>query len=403
MNSAVSVVRGSEDSGFESPHPEAPCLLGTPARKTAHKEKWEARQERGRKVPQQSSRQRRQKKEQRRRDGANPTSCHLEHLPSELLLKVMHHMDKGSLKSFVLTSRRMHQVREASAVAVFKGMQRERFPAFLSLFGDPTKASEEQVEEMKIVAQESDWWRNAPRPRYHDRRTLWWQHFTDLTILEENIDAETTALRNLAGGDNFETELSRDAILLQWRLHLRMARTTEEYGQQQVQIFLDHPAEVQRQLLKVGQFLGAKIENQVGLAAIAGCWARLDVHLPEVGSLEEVRFVGWIATRVAAFTLAAVFRCGPRGIAELLKCAKDSAEVSQMRFDFVQMLVNDQAEAGKGGFDMGMMMSQEIGFHDLTFANTKQHVESLLKFWRCQSDDNHMIHLKRFVGLQEED
>ncbi|MCJ1270488.1 hypothetical protein MMC22_010385 [Lobaria immixta] len=397
MNSDVAAVPGSGDSGFQSPHPEVPCLLATPTPITAHTEKREERQERGRKEPQQSSRQRLQK-EQRRRDGVHPKLCHLAQLPNELLLQVMHHMDKGSLKSFVLTSRRMHHVREASPIAVFKGMRRKRFPAYLSVFGDPNKASEEQVEEMEIVALVSDWCRDAPRPRYHDRRTLWWHHIADLAILEENINAETTALGILAGGNSFDTALSRDAILLQWRLSLRMARTTKEFGRQ-AEIFFNQPAEAQHQLLTIAQFLGTQIENRVGLAAIAGCWARLEVHLPEVGSLEEVWFLGWIATRVAAYTLAAIFRTGPRAIAELLQRARDSTEVSQIRFDFVQMLVNDQLEAGTGEFEMGMMMGQIIGFHDLTFATTKQQVESQLKFWRCQSAENHMIHLQHFVGL----
>ena len=131
-------------------------------------------------------------------------------------------MDKESLKSFVLTSRRMYHVREANTIAVFKGMQREQFPGYLSVFGDPTKWSEEQVEEMEFVARESDWWRDAPRPRFHEWRTLWWQHFTNLAIVGENLDAEMTALRNLPGGNSFDSALSRDAILLQWRLGLRM-------------------------------------------------------------------------------------------------------------------------------------------------------------------------------------
>lgn len=209
------------------------------------------------------------------------------------------------------------------------------------------------------------------------------------------------ALQKLPGGDKFDTILSIDAVLLQRRLGMRVARATEEDGQRQVKVFFSHSAEVQCQLLKLGNFLGAKIENHVGLAAIAGCWARLEVRLPEMGSLEETRFTEWISVRATAYTLATIFRCGPRAMAELLKCAKDSTEVSQMRFYFVELLVNDQAEAGEGELDMAMMMCQAIGFHTLTFANTKKQAQSLLKFWRCQSADNHMVHFKRFVGIQE--
>ena len=93
--------------------------------------------------------------------------------------------------------------------------------------------------------------------------------------------------------------------------------------------------------------------RKVGLAAIAGCWTRFEIHLPEVGSLEETRFVEWISARVTAHILAAIIRCSPRGIAELLKCAKDSAEVSQTRFDIVELLVNDQAQAGEGRLQRG--------------------------------------------------
>ncbi|MCJ1428485.1 hypothetical protein MMC29_006395 [Sticta canariensis] len=106
------------------------------------------------------------------------------------------------------------------------------------------------------------------------------------------------SLHNLTGGDKFDTALSKDAMLLKWRLGLRMTRTTENDGQQQVQMLLNHPAEVQHQLLKIAKFLGAKIEKNVGLAAIAGCRARFEVHLPE------------------------------------------------MRFDFVELLINDQAQVG---------------------------------------------------------
>lgn len=151
-------------------------------------------------------------------------------------------------------------------------------------------------------------------------------------------------------------------------------------------MFLNHPAEVQQQLLKIGQFLGAKIQNQVGLVATAGFWARLGALLPEVGTLEEAGFVEWISIRVIAYALSAVFRCGPRGIAELLKYAKNSAKMSQIRFDFVQVLADSQVQAGKSELDMVMMMGQAIGFHDLTFANTKQQVESLLKsLWEFNS------------------
>lgn len=399
MNSDFSAVRGSGHLG-----PESLCLgitglsSATPAPGIADKEKWEAREEQGRKVSQERSRQRRQRKEQRRRHVARPRSCHLARLPNELLLKVMHHMDKGSLKSFVLTNKRMHHVREGNLIAVFKGMQREQFPGYLSTFGDPVERSDEQAEEMQIVARGSHSWEHSPRPPHDDLRTLWWQHFTDLAILEQNLDSETAALRNLAGGETFDRALSRDAIFLQWRLGLRMDRPTEEDGQQMVP---NHPAEVRHQLLQIGQLLVAKIEDHVGLAAIAGCWARLEVHLPTEGSLEETRFMEWISARVTAHTFAVVLRHGPRGIAELLSYAKNSAELSQLRFNFVQLLVNDQAEAGTGDFDKEMMMSQTVGFHALTFAKTKQQLEGLLKFWRGQLTDNHMGYLKRFLGIQE--
>lgn len=395
----VSVVRGGEDLGDESLYAEASRLpLAAPAPRIAHKEKWEARQERkGGKVLQER-RQRRQKKEHRRRNGAHLGSCHLAQLPSELLLQVMHHMDKGSLKSFVLTSKRMHNVREANATAVFKGMQREQYPGYLSAFGDPTKRSSEQVEEMRIAAEMSAWWGNAPRLGHNNPRSLWWQHFTDLAILEENLDAETAALRNLGGDAQFDAALSRDAILLQWRLSLRMGGTPEEDGQQQVQMFLNHPAEIQRQLLQAGRFLGAAIEKHVELTVIAGCWAALDHHLPEAGSPKETRFVDWISARVTAYTLAVVFRGGSRGVAALLQCAKDSTAVSEMRYEFVELLVND-AEVGEGGFEMGMTMSQTIGFHALTFADTKQSVARLLGFWRHQPAESRVAHLKRFVGI----
>ncbi|MCJ1469788.1 hypothetical protein MMC07_008430 [Pseudocyphellaria aurata] len=380
-------------------YPKAPRLvLTTPRAGIARKETQEAGQERGPKKPQGTSRQRRHKKEQRRRDGADPSSSHLAQLPSELLLNIMHHMDKSSVKSFVLSAKRMHDVREANTMAVFKGMQRERFPGYLSAFGDPTKKSEEQAK-MALVAGGSDWCRVAPRLCHHDPRSLWWQHLMDLSTVKENVDAETTALRNLPGGDKFDAALSRDAILLQWHLGLRMAQITEDAGQQTAQMFLSQPAEIQLQLLKIGQFLGAKIENHAGLAAIAGCWARLDVHLPEVDSLEETKFVRWISARVTAYTVAAIFRRGPRGVAKLLECAKDS---SQLRFDFVELLVNDQAQPGEGWFDMEMMIGHAIGFHALNFANTMQQVESQLLYWRSQSADNHMIHLKRFLGFPKE-
>lgn len=362
-------------------------------------------------MPQDNSRQRRQKKEQRRRDGAHPRPCRLAQLPSELLLMVMHHMDKGSLKSFVQTSRRMHHVREANLTAVFKGMQRVQFPGHsgpLSVFGDPTKRSDEQVEVIKIMARLCDWWRDRQPDRCPDQRTPWWQHFTDLAILEKRIDAETTALHKLGADESFDTALSKDAILLQWRLGLMMFQTTEQGGEQQVRMFLDHPAEVQDQLLNIALFLGDKIEEHVGLAAIAGCWARLEVHLPEAGSLEELQFVEWISNRVAAYTLATVSRCGPKGVVGLLRCEKNSTELSHRRSDLIEMLVNDQAEIEEGEFEdgefgMGMLMGQTIRFHDATFAKTKQRVESALKFWRCQPAKNHMLHLKRFMGVQGED
>ncbi|MCJ1426819.1 hypothetical protein MMC29_004722 [Sticta canariensis] len=402
MNNNVLVMRGNEDTGYESPVPKAPCLfLATPAPTITHTEKWQASQRQGKKVPREKSRHRRQKKEQRRRNTAHPRLCHLTKLPNELLLKVMHHMDKDILKTFVLTSKRMHHVREANTIAVFKGMQREQFCRNLSVFGDPNERSDEQVEEMQTAARKFDWWRNAPRSRYQDLRSIWWQHFTNLAIIEENLDAETISLRNLASGDEFNAALSKDAMLLQWRLGLNMVQITEDDGQQQVQILLNYPAEVQHQFLKMIKLLGAKIEEKVGLAAIAGCWARFEVHLPEVGSFEETRFVEWTSVRVTAHTLAIIFRCGPRKIAELLKYPKDSANVSQMRFDFVERLVNDQAQAGEGEFNRGMMMARTTGFHALIFAKTKQRVKSLLDFWRCQSADSHMIHFKRFVGIEE--
>lgn len=174
MNSDVLVAQGSEDSGCEGPSPEAPCLfLATPAPTIAYTEKCEARQSQEGGVPPERSRQRRQKKEQRCQNTAHPRPCHLAQLPSELLLMVMHHMDKGILKTFVLTSKVMHHVREANAIAVFKGMQRKQLHWYLSVFGDPNKRSDEQAEEMEIAARESDWWRNAPRPRYHDLRSIW--------------------------------------------------------------------------------------------------------------------------------------------------------------------------------------------------------------------------------------
>lgn len=388
--------------GYEHSYPRAPRLfLTTLQPKIAHRETRDASQERGRKMPQETSRQRRHKKEQRRRDSADPSSSNLAQLPSELLLNIMYHMDKSSVKSFVLTGKRIHHVREANTIAVFKGMQRERFPGYLSAFGDPTKQSEEQAE-MASVARKSNSWRDAPELRHHDPRSLWWQHLTDLSIVKENVDAETTALRNLPGGDKIDAARSRDAILLQWHLGLRMAQATEDAGQQAVQIFLSQPAEVQLQLLKIVQFLGAMIENHIGLAAIAGCWARLEVHLPEVDSLEETEFVQWILARVTAYTVAAVFRLGPRGVAKLLEGPKESITIRELRSDFVELLVNDQIQAGEGWFDMGMMIGQTIGFHALNFANTKQKVESQLQFWRCQSADNHMTHLTRFLGIQDE-
>lgn len=399
MNTDFSAVRGSGHLYPESLYLGITGLSwATPAPEIADKEKWVARQEQGHTMPQERSRQRRQRKDQRRRDVARSRSCHLARLPNELLLMVMHHMDKESLKSFVLTNKRMHHVREGNAIAVFKGMQREQFPGYLSVFGDPVERSDEQAEEMQIVARGSHFWEHSPRPPYDDLRTLWWQHFTDLTILEQNLHSETAALRSLAGGDTFDGALSKDAIFLQWRLGLRMDRPTEEDGQQ---MFPNHPAEVRHQLLKIGQFLVAKIEDHVGLAAIAGCWARLEVHLPKVGSFEETRFMEWISARVTAHTLAVVLRHGPRGIAELLSYAKNSAELSQLRFNFVQLLVNDQAEAGTGDFDTEMMMSQTVGFDALTFAKTTQKLEDLLKFWRGQLTDDHMGYLKRFLGIQD--
>lgn len=400
MNNDVPARRGSEDSGCESQSPEAPCLpLATPTPTIAYTEKWQSRQRQGTKVPREKSRQRRQKKEQRRRNTAHPGPCHLAQLPNELLLKIMHHLDKAILKAFVLTSKRIHHVREANPMAVFKGIRREQFCWYLSVFSNPNERSDEQAEEMQLGARESDWWRNTPRSRYQDLRSIWWQHFRDLAILEENIDAEMMCLRNLAGGDKFDAALSKDAILLQWRLGLSMDLTDEDDGQQQVQILLSHSAEAQYQFLMIIQFLGAKIEEKAGLAAIAGCWARLEVHLPGAGSFEETEFVEWISARVTAHTLAIIFRCGVRRVAELLKTATDSATVAKMRFDLVERLVNDQAQAGEGEFNRGMMMGRMTGFHAWTFANTKQRVKSLLDFWRGQSADNHMIHLKRFVGI----
>lgn len=103
-------------------------------------------------VPPERSRQRRQKKEQRCQNTAHPRPCHLAQLPSELLLKVVHHMDKGILKTFVLTSKRMHHVREANTTVVFKGTQSEQFHWYCSDFGDPNGRDDEQSEDMEIAA-----------------------------------------------------------------------------------------------------------------------------------------------------------------------------------------------------------------------------------------------------------
>lgn len=138
------------------------------------------------------------------------------------------------------------------------------------------------------MARGSDW---ALRPHYHEPRTRWWQHFTDLAILKRNIVAESTALRNLVGGNKFDAALPSDAILLQWRLNLMIAQTTENAAQKQIQMFLNYPAEARLQLLKIGRFLCAKIENHVKLAPMAECWARFEVHLAEVGPPEETESV----------------------------------------------------------------------------------------------------------------
>ena len=111
------------------------------------------------------------------RDERRDQSSRFRLLPPELILKLMQHMDLESVEQFASVRMTNEQIFEANKLAIYRGMEIERFPDWKWLFGNTVHRTSTQEQHLKDAI--SSEYFLGETPSVHEKRLLEWLRMMD--------------------------------------------------------------------------------------------------------------------------------------------------------------------------------------------------------------------------------
>ena len=317
-----------ETSDYD-PYPETPKIfMAMPATKLAHERGWAEKQQRWFRR-QEQTRQRRQRGVQRRGQTASPcrerhspsrsdrvSPTAFENLPSELILTIMHTLDKTSMNNFIKSSRRVNALWKSNKKSIFQGMCETQFPEFIDILGTPMRGrNQSQRETMQSTMETFQWCHDLLTPSHPTSDpaldvSYWWNYVSFMRILQNQFEADLISHRTLWGDEDDGEEslslpscrLSRRAVLVMHVMSLCVGKSGEstlEEWDGQVRIFTEQPVPVQRRVLVLLQLQIQYLQGVLFLPRVAVAKAYWACNLPWTRERREATIKTlaiWIAT-----------------------------------------------------------------------------------------------------------